>query len=269
MNFRETIRAKHLDAYGLVAPNFHLGNGLGSGNGISYLSLALVIAHLRGEGGRVADWLWLDEALDRCRLPKWPGFVLSRGPGHPDQQEFDDYISLMCALAVLNRTQMGSNLLHECRKVRFRFLGVLPINYWMNNEVFLDPRATQTRHPDGRINWQAWIGRYPAIRACAEIAAGLRPNALKRLGWALALLHGAFRPAHDQGNWRISWLMVQAYRAQPVARSWFCDLAVRIWARKLRAHGGIRATQAGYFPEETAFMQFSWINDDPTGEPLL
>lgn len=245
----------YLDADGLVAPRQVVeGQRNASGNGLSYTALYYVVAVVTG-------LIELPEARDKFRNAvlfcfAGPTGLLNRAPTHPDQNSWDDYASVLAACAVLGEEWTARRIKREGEKRRDVFAGLGP-KWWMNNEQWLRPDAKLFRHPDGRVNWSAWIGRFPFIPVLAKLAT-LKPlNLWDRIKIAAYLYTVSNRPLHgDADAWRIGYLVVQALESALWENSILIEWAIH--RVKLAAGDQWNETQAGYFELGHPLLRARW-----------
>ncbi len=242
---RDSIK-NYLDQDGLVAPKATtLGQINASGNGISYLAFYYGVLFARGELNST-DWLTFDANIESSTIgvPR----VLRRGPHHFDQESWDDYFSMLCAYSFLDLSVLAYSWRSRCRR---RF-------WYMNNEQYLNHRATPFRHPDGRWNVSAWIGRFPWIHAAAAIACRDKIGIMAQIGTAVWIRRCAKRPASDQGAWRMSYLFAWSCAAAERSKSYKLP---RLIKNALAYWDSMRLplaeTQHGYFPDDHPLVVFS------------
>lgn len=226
MGLREEIKP-YLDADGLVAyqPTYP-GQVNASGNGLLLTSLYYLCLVLRNEATIHLDRADFHALLKRCSVE--PG-LLSRGPHHPDQQAMDDYLGVATACRALVLPGTTARILSYGRNCPVKLWGPLRLFYHYNNVA-----PGQLHHPDGRINWNAWLGRMPQLVAHLQLAAGERPWPLRRLWWALVIAYSAFARKSDHDAWLMSWLLIWVYQDRRNWGGWSLvgDAACWYWRKR-------------------------------------
>jgi len=292
MNTIEPLKQmeNYKDADGLVAPGkTSEGQRNASGNGVAYsafygmvlsslpmyLSLECVTADELDEQHRLLDHelTAASDAIARCRVPG-QGFMLHRSPvPHNDQQAWDDYLAALCYFT-MTRSPYLKPLALEIQKRRWP----LGISYYMNNEQFLPgrPGATKYHHPDGRINIEAWIGRFPLVRYMTNLAlSNWIACAFYSVAWAVTVIQSSKKPYTEQDSWRTLWMVVEAYLSRRKSIPWYAgkaitDYAVRFYREKFLAiPGGITATQAGYFESDHPMIKLWEIAETERHEDIV
>jgi len=223
----------YTDADGLVAPNKCASTDRGvSGNGVLYTAELVAILASRGE--------LLDSDKDRWRAAMKgcmvvPGLV-ERGPTKiGDQEGPDDYVGYAVGAFLCDPDAAGAVIQRAW-----------DWNGFLNNEVH-----GSTRHPDGSINWSAFLIRQPALVALYYYAAGKKPIVPLRMFSALSLALSGFS---DPGNVMLSWMRMQVVGEQ----DWMHRLASWIWKKRLRSSypNGMQDVAAKYFQAGHPFVQY-------------
>lgn len=201
MTLREEL-ADYTDAYGLVHPNKNPGPNNWSGNGLLFTAEALMLIY-KDSPPSVEEQREIERIYNSCEAE-----AMGLYRRHPvaflrDQEAIDDYIGIGAA-AYITGTGMAVEVLEYGRA-----------HHWLMNNV------------DGKWNWSAWLGRFPAMICHLEFAAGGRSSLWKRLWWALTV---AFQPWSSESDPILSWLMVTVC----AKRSFVCSLATDHFYRRLK-----------------------------------
>lgn len=241
MNLKEAIKP-FTDQYGLVHPN----GSAESLNGLSYTAEYYVLLKLRGE--------LTSQDMERYEttvklLKTNDTWNLHRFPGNKDQQAWDDYANTLAACSALGNPIWGYELSHTIYNQFF----------YMNNEIYMREGATQFRHPDGRWNVSAFIGRFPQIHFVTALAAGKKPNALVQLLWTIRVLNtlNKLRKGTSSADGsRITWMEIVAYKLNQRFKSRLCDWVVSRWNNYFQTTGRTLAdTQGDYFRDNHPFNE--------------
>ncbi len=245
MTFAERF-AGFVDSDGLVTPTQHSGlTPNGSGNGVLYTSLAMIALVERILASEY-DATHYRILMSQC--VKEPG-LLTRGPHQPDQQAFDDYMGYAAAMCRIDSSSAAKRIVRYGENNYFRPFWPLKLSYYYNN---ID--APSSHFPDGRLNSNAWLGRYPAFRGFMKVCAGLPVSFLEQCGMAVALWSSARAPITNQDAWLMGWLIFSTRSASvnPVL-----SLARRVWASKFQqVHGGsVRSIMSRIFCAEHPVLQ--------------
>lgn len=241
MNLRDEIK-KFTDEYGLVHPN---GSG-SSLNGLSYTAEYYVLLKLRGELTR--DDLTTYESIVKT-LKTNDTWNLHRLPGNKDQQAWDDYANTLAACSVFNNPIWGLELTHTIRQQHF----------YMNNEIYMREGATKYKHPDGRWNKSAFIGRFPQIHFLTALAEGSAPSVLVQFLWfgrVLNTLNNLKKGTASADGARITWMELVAYKSNKRFKSRLCDFALYLWNNYFKKNNKTLAdTQGDYFRDGHPFVE--------------
>lgn len=188
---------------------------------------------------------------DQCEIPGSRGLFRRSIAFQFDQEGPDDYVGLASLSAAFPcdyaQAILAWGRAHFYRpKVRGWQLPIkLPYYY----------RAAEPRDVSDDVG--AWLGRQPALIAHFKLCAGERLSLFDQLAWAFAVsTTGAFGPGPrqegGQDSWALSWVLVQAARAQGpttiqrAAISCFYRALAKAWP-SIPGPGGMRAVFAQYF----------------------
>lgn len=261
------LMSAYRDADGLVAPGKTTpGQRNASGNGVAYSAFyGIVLATLphfltsieytdeelaEHDGTLISEHGVITEAITKCFVGN--SYILHRSPvPHNDQQAWDDYLALLCFYIIVRDGSLFG-LAKELRKRRWP----LGIRYYMNNEQYLPgrPGATKYKHPDGRWNVEAWVGRFPVVRYMTNLAlSNWIRCAFYSVAWAVTVIQSSKKSYREQDSWRTTWMVVEAYLSRRKSIPWYAgkaitDYAVRIYREAAgKIPGGLATTQVGYF----------------------
>lgn len=249
------------DEFGLISPKRlvqpHRGDA--SGNGLCYTAIFGILCTLlhsdaRQRRTRIKE---TTEAIKRCQVK--PGlWILNRSPApHPDQNAWDDYLHVLCFLQAAGEWQEAAALSLELMQKR-TIWGPFGLSYYMNNEKYVREGATEFKHPDGRWNKSAWIGRFPALRAQAQMIFG-KLSLLHKLAWAVSMWLTSKKPETAQGAYRTSWMMAQAYDAlceiSILPRSKIMDWGYRKFRKRIESLPSFAITQRNYFEDNHPYLK--------------
>jgi hypothetical protein len=194
----------------------------GSGNGLLYTAEYYLTLHFHGALTEEDKKEW-QAIVMACTVPGYPG-LFRRGPHHGDQQAMDDYTMLL-ALDSFTGRDISRAILWHGRTKPAKVWGWFPVFWFFNN---VEPGSAY--FSDGRFNWNAWLGRYPAFRAHVMFAAGMEPGKIHEWLWALTVLWAALTTKKDDNDgWKFTWALVVTMDG----KSSICRKAATLWARKL------------------------------------
>jgi hypothetical protein len=157
-----------------------------------------------------------------CML--WRGLLFRLPPFRQDQEGLDDYIG-----AASIDPRLAQDILSWGREHRYRPFKWLSLSYYYCNT------ADETK-------LEAWFGRYPALIAHIQWAAGEVPPLWRRLWWFFSV---AFSGSKDnQDPWILNWIMIETAGS----RTCLNRLASAIYRWRLeRAYVGLAHVFARYF----------------------
>lgn len=142
-----------------------------------------------------------------------------------------DYVAVTAAACVVDYA-IALGLLQYGQNTKVEIDPFLRLKYFYNN---LEPGkafdSVETPGNKPRINWKAWLGRYPSIIAHFEFAAWKRPPLWRKIFWAAHLILASYGTEKHQERNLIAWLMVQT----ALGKSRICDFAIRIWQKKFQS----------------------------------
>lgn len=187
-----------------------------------------------------------EEAILRRKLDDWSGSVtlvqsiracceIERGllkrphPFSQDQESLDDYIGLAAIDPGLAREALAYGRAHFYRPLPFLKLAY---QYSMRNE---------------EKDVIAWLGRFPAMIAHLQFAAGETPPLWRRLWWTASIAMSG-KP-DQQDPWILSWVMLET---NAKGDSFLADVAHGFWRWRLeRAYPkGLSEVFRKYFNDE-------------------
>lgn len=224
MSLREKI-ISYLDSYGFVCPQI-LRPSL---NGLLYTGYYYSLLGARKELKDAEDYLSWNYLVVLCE--KEAG-LLNRSPMSTDQEAVDDYIGVACASSFI-APSIAKRIL-EYGRTHFVKYGPLKLFYYYKNGR------------DEGANWNAWLGRFPALICQLEWAARETPPLWRRIYWAISTAFaGLFEPT-SQDPWMQSYIMILA-APRGIAR-WFATV---IWKFRIRRtwKDGIHGPFYAYFGE--------------------
>jgi hypothetical protein len=245
MGMREAIQP-YLDKYGMVSGPINPTSP--SGNCIMFTS-EWIIALREKKFSDAADNVWFSKNLELMSFAKgWYARTPFGEPFHDDPIAWDDLVGLATWSAGWNNAH-AIELLNFLRNTEFKW-GPFSLRYYYP----AGPKRVKKTEEGGEWelddyhNVKRWIGRNPAMPAHFQFAAGLKPNFIRRLCWAVAIATSGFRNEQGQDPWRLSYLMI---KARPRGRG-ICAVAEWIWKKRFRKAwpGGLRQCRAVYFGGE-------------------
>lgn len=160
-----------------------------------------------------------------------------------DQEGPDDYIGLGAIVYACSVPSIAQEILDFGRCCHYRPFWPLKLKYYYPNHI---PYQTAP-------NVCAWLGRFPAVIAHLQWAAGEVPSLWRRLWWAgTVALTGCFGPDYDKDGGQDAWIL--SFMLCEVAP----DRVLERWAKgvfrkrllKVWGDGGMRAVFARYFRDD-------------------
>ena len=211
---------EYLDSEGLM--NDRPGKCAPSGNALLFTAEAFLIQLFLGVT-RAYPVVAAAERLASGRFVR-PGW-------EQDQEGPDDYIGL-AAFSRHSDPTIAQRILAYGRSHFFKW-GPLKFRYQYD---------TTGKEPN---SVEAWFGRFPAVIAALEWAAGETPPMWRRLWLALS---AALTPgAEGQDTWILSWLCLECLRRTQMC--WFERWAIKTYMRRLYKYhpGGLKEVFTQYF----------------------
>lgn len=226
-------------------------------NGVTYTSYAAILLALHGylQDPRAFAFIMRSSMVEPGLLKRHPTYR----PG--DQEGVDDYLALACACAILGEPTLPAQILEYGRRTSVR-LGPLKLRYWYSNVA-----PGQLRHRDGRINWSAYMGRFPALLCMLQWATRdlkEKPSAALRSYLAASIVKAALElPKHQDAVFQ-TWCLIKAHEAVG-APSRAVRLASGLWWAAFRRKGlTMRYLARSYDHRATPFI-LAW---DDFQEPI-
>ena len=234
MGIREDFAA-FTDAHGLLQP----APGSTGGNGLRYTSEKIHALKARGILSEDDCWAYANVVLS-CE--KEPG-LLSRAPGHPDQEGPDDIVATISGSCAAGLPFIAREILQYGERSRAS-LGLIlrcffkrkgGLTFWRNALCWvMTPIKVRYvyKNGDGPDDWdQAWLGRQVQVIAALKCAAGKEPTFFECLWWAGAVWLARKADPKDQDAWVLTWHLVRSKRPE----SLLCDWAASAWIKKYRS----------------------------------
>jgi hypothetical protein len=204
------------DPDGFIGPKA----GQGSGNGLLYTAEYVVILRQLGFL-KPADLIKYENLCLKCEIS--PG-CYNRSPGDRSQEGPDDYTGVAAASPI----NADRSLRHG------------ESNFWIYNN-----NGKGIRDSSGKINWAAFMGRFPSLLAHMKYGAGRKLGLITWLAWQIAVLGCALSDTADQDSWFLTWLLVHTGGQKSMVNRWISKL----WVGNLRKQfpGGIQEVFEKYF----------------------
>lgn len=234
----------YIDQYGLVQNRIPNAKGWTSGNGLLFTGEASIIASALGEWNCVvADRFF--HALVLCQVASG---VYERIPGNRDQEGPDDYFGIGATAFYLNTYCAGHfpNLAAESlaygRKNPYKWHHI-PLRYYF-------PNAHQTE-----FDVSAWMGRFPALIAHLQFAAGENPALWKKIWWCVSIMIAHKQPTDNKDARILSWVMIHVM----AKRSWLCNKAAAFFYKRLYTQyiGGMKQVFSEYFGADHPIAKYA------------
>ncbi len=213
----------------------------------------------------------------RNRVPE-TGMMLARTPGHGDQQAWDDYTSVALAAFTLEIYGIGEKLWSEAHRYRAGLPWWWPFKtWWLNNAQFHKNGGDEWKLANGKVNWNAWLGRFPQTRYAFALSAEQKPSMMLTLAWGMGMMMAARAPLRgesgqpvNQTGFRMAWLQMAAIetasRRGIYATNWLERWFLNDFKKKLYSRiQDFSYTQEGYWEPGHPLLDL-WSRVGPRGQ---
>lgn len=170
--------AEYIDADGLVHPNVIKS----SNNGLTYLGYHIAFLKALHIHTQFDMFQW-ERAFYLCGGASG---VLRRSPCNGIQNSIDDYTGVVCA-AKMQDHQTAAKFIWDAGLRSHLELGPIKLPFFFNTE-----RPGEQVGYNGKVNYQAWFGRFPVLIAMLYLATGKRSALAKLIVWLECLYTAAF-----------------------------------------------------------------------------
>lgn len=232
------------DHYGLITPN---PDKQVSGNGIRYTSEWIYALLSEGvisysDAHKMATDMFVKcmntlDPKDKKTDPVYGN--IKRHPDHFEQEGPDDYIALISILYATGSNMATSMILRHGQLTGF----------WYNTE-----RPFKKTKYSGKINWSAWMGRFPQLICHMYFSCYIVPNIFLRISWGLSILYTALFGKRHADTWVLSWHLVKTIsrigNVYPQYPYPVLTLIAKFWQKRMRkiwGEEGVRLALREYF----------------------
>lgn len=226
------------DHYGLISP---LPDRQVSGNGIRYTSEWIYALLSEGVISRERAYVILSMLYYGCLNTLDPKDKrtqpvdgnLKRHPDHYEQEGPDDYIAFL-SIAHTAGTLFPFMILNHG----------LDTGFWYNTE-----RPYRKTKYSGKINWSAYMARFPQMICHMYLCCDLKPSIALRAAWCISILYTALFGKRHADTWVLSWHLVNVLSNQK--RDYFIMRRfAKYWQKRMRkiwGEEGVRLALREYF----------------------
>lgn len=226
---------KYIDKFGLVQPN---PDGETSQNGTLFTAYWCMSAGLSAE-----DAAPFVTAVKRCELVSG---LFCRSPENPfEQDSVDNYLGI-AAMALAYAPEIAERVCFYGASHHIK-AGPIKLFWYMNNEVINTEECI-----DGKKNWQAWLGRFPAVPLLFRLAAGRRLGIIDRALLLITVSVGPFLQLRHEDPFMQTATLIRAIKRSgriSKAEVGFLEHALDI-ALRLSPHQSLADVFGKYFGKE-------------------
>jgi hypothetical protein len=165
---------------------------------------------------------WIQNCLAGIKACQVQPGLYNAVPTNSRIETWDDYVGLAGFSAATNNPEIAKDILSYGRKNR----------KWKILPYFYD-----NTNPSNPAWSTCFLLRYQELICALEWAADEKPCFFNRFYFAASLLFQAYFSTTSQDGWRLSWDLIQT-RHLANGKSWMCNLAEKIWWRKLNKMWG-------------------------------